>query len=148
MTLHSLPAEFEKLAERARVALDGEIAAAKNFVAAAVTEKNAAQTALAELREQHAQAQKQLDAVNNELGRRMTLAAVNREIVAGDKKLEAQKAEMAEVAKAVAALNKQRAEADTRLAAIGNEAQRMLGIRAEAESVMSKIRSQLGLVQQ
>jgi len=58
--------------------------------------KNAAQTALSELRDQHKQAQKQLDALNDELQRRTTLAGLNREIVAASKKLKALEAETAE----------------------------------------------------
>jgi len=40
-------------------------------------------------------------------------------------------------------LNKQRAEADTRLVALGLEANRMIAIRTEGEAVMAHLRAQL-----
>ena len=46
MSFHGLPAEFEAFVERARAALNGEIITAKNIIAAANAEKNAAQAAL------------------------------------------------------------------------------------------------------
>ena len=147
MTLHGLPAEFEQFVERARAALSGEITAAKNIAAAAIAEKNAAQTALAELQDQHKQAQKQLDALNDELQRRTTLAGLNREIVAASKKLKALEAETAEATQTLEKLSKERTAAEVKLVALGNEAQRQLGIRIEAEGVMAKLRSQLDSVQ-
>jgi chromosome segregation ATPase len=147
MTLHGLPAEFEQFVERARIALSGEITAVKKFAAAATAEKNAAQTALSELQEQHKQTQKQLDALNDELQRRTTLAGLNREIAAARKTLKALEVETAEATTALEALAKQRTEAEAKLVALGNEAQRQLGIRIEAEGVMAKLRSQLDSVQ-
>jgi chromosome segregation ATPase len=146
MTLDGLPGQFEVFVERARAALEGEIAGAKNIAAAAIAEKNAAQTALSELRDQHKQTQSQLDAVNNELGKASTLAGLNREIAAARKALEKLKAETAEAETALAALNKQRAEADTRLTALGLEANRMIAIRTEGEAVMAHLRAQLAQV--
>jgi hypothetical protein len=55
-------------------------------------------------------------------------------------------AETAKTEKALEARLKQCAEADSRLVGLGLEANRLLGVRAEAETMMSKIRSQLGLV--
>jgi hypothetical protein len=50
--------------------------------------------------------------------------------------LAALQAEMAEATKTLDALNKQPTEAEAKLVALGNEAQRQLGIRIEAEAVM------------
>ena len=55
--------------------------------------------------------------------------------------------ETAEAKKALAALQKQRAEADTKLVALNLEANRMIAIRTEGEAVMAKLRSQLAQVQ-
>jgi len=85
MSLHGLPAEFERVVERARAALDQEITAAKNIIAAANAEKSAAQNAVIELRDQLKQLQSQLAALNDELQRRTTLAGLNREITAASK---------------------------------------------------------------
>ena len=143
MSFHGLPAEFEQFVERARAALDREITTAKNIVAAAVAEKSSAQNALVELQGQLKQVQGQLDALNDELQRRTTLAGINREIAAAGKKLKALQAETAEAETALAALNKQRAEADTRLVALNLEANRMIAIRTEGEAVMAHLRAQL-----
>jgi len=95
-SLHGLPAEFEAFIERARVALSGEITAAKNIMAAANAEKSAAQNVVATLQAQTKSAQSQLDEINNELGRASTLAGITREIAAASKKLKALQAETAE----------------------------------------------------
>jgi predicted nucleic acid-binding Zn-ribbon protein len=143
MSLEGLPQQFEQFVDRARAALSQEITAAKNIAAAAIAEKNAAQTALSELRDQHKQTQSQLDAVNNELGKASTLAGLNREIAAAGKKLKALQAETAEAEKTLEALHKQRAEADGRLVALNLEANRMIAIRTEGEAVMAHLRAQL-----
>ena len=147
MSLAGLVEQFDELVGRARAALSQEITTAKNVVAAANAEKSAAQATFADLQNQHKQAKSQLDAVNNELGRALTLAGLNREIAAASKKLKALQVETAEVENALAALNKQRAEADSRLVALGLEANRMTAIRTEGEAVMSKLRSQLAQAQ-
>jgi chromosome segregation ATPase len=146
MTLHGLPAEFEQFVERARVALNQEITAAKKIVAAANAEKGSAQAALSDLQAQIKSAQSQLDEIHNELGKAYTLAGLNREITAVGKKLKALQAEMAEATTALEALAKQRADGERRLVALGNEANRMLGIRAEAEAVYADIKSKLNSV--
>jgi len=147
MSLAGLVEQFDELVGRARAALSQEITTAKNVVAAANAEKSAAQATFADLQNQHKQAKSQLDAVNNELGRALTLAGLNREIAAASKKLKALQVETAEVENALTALNKQRAEADSRLVALGLEANRMIAIRTEGEAVMSKLRSQLAQAQ-
>ena len=145
MSFHGLP--VEQFVERARAALDREITTAKNIVAAAVAEKSSAQNALVELQGQLKQVQGQLDALNDELQRRTTLAGLNREIVAASKKLKALEAETAEATQTLEKLSKERTAAEVKLVALGNEAQRQLGIRIEAEGVMAKLRSQLDSVQ-
>src|SRR6516165_10015141 len=133
-SLHGLPAEFEAFIERARVALSQEITAAKNIMAAANAEKSAAANAVATLEARCKSTQDQLDALNDELAQRTTLAGLNRGIAAASKKLKALQAETAEAETALAALNKQRAEADTKLVALGLEANRMIAIRTEGEA--------------
>ena len=137
MSFDGLPGQFEAFVERARVALSQEITAAKTIAAAAKTETAAARAALSELRDQHKQAQKQLDALNDELQRRTTLAGLNREIVAASKKLKALEAETAEATQTLEKLSKERTAAEVKLVALGNEAQRQLGIRLDAEGVMA-----------
>ena len=75
------------------------------------------------------------------------MARLTREIAAARKNLKALQAETAEAEKTVATLNKQRTDAERRLVALGNEANRMLGIRAEAEAVYADIKSKLNQVQ-
>jgi chromosome segregation ATPase len=147
MSIDELPGEFEQFIDRARTALDRKITAAKKLVAGANAEKDAAQTALSELQEQRKSVQHQLDALNDELARRTTLAGINREIAAARKALEALKGETAEAETALEALAKQRKEAEAKLVALGNEANRMIGIRTEGEAVMAKLRAQLAQVQ-
>jgi chromosome segregation ATPase len=147
MSLHGLPAEFEQFVDRARAALDGEITAAKNIMAAAAAEKSAASNAVTDLQAQCKSTQAQLDALTDELARRTTLAGLNREITEASKKLKALQAETAEAETVLADLRKQRAEADTRLVALSLETNRMIAIRSEGEAVMAKLRSQLDSVQ-
>jgi len=127
MTLDELPQRFGEFVECAGVALNKEIGQAKKNVAAANAEKNAAQAALSDLQAQIKQAKTQLDEIHNELGRASTLAGITREIAAAGKKLKALQAETAEAEKALEARLKQCTEADSRLVALGNEANRMLG---------------------
>jgi len=143
-----LPQQFEAFVERARAALDEQIISAKKIAAAATAERGQAQAALAEFEAKIKSARDQLDEIYNELGKASTLAGITREIAAARKTLEKLKAETTAAEEALAALSTQRTEAETKLVGLNNEAQRMLGIRAEAETMMSKIRSQLGLVQQ
>jgi len=147
MTLDELPQQFEAFVDRARAALSQEITGAQKIVAAANAEKSAAHNPLSNLQAQTKSAQRQLDEINNELGRASTLAGITREIATASKKLKALLAETAEAETALAALNKQRAEADTRLVALGLEANRMIAIRTEGEAVMAHLRAQLQQVQ-
>jgi hypothetical protein len=99
------------------------------------------------LQAQIKQAKTQLDEIHNELGRASTLAGITREIAAAGKKLKALQPETAEAEKALEARLKQCTEADSRLVALGNEANRMLGIRAEAEAVYADIKAKVNSVQ-
>jgi chromosome segregation ATPase len=146
MSLDGLPQQFEQFVDRARAALSGEITAAKSVVAAANAEKSAAQNALSNLEARCKSTQDQLDALNDELAQRTTLAGLNRAIAAASKKLKALQAETTEAEAALAALNKQRAEADTKLVALNLEANRMIAIRTEGEAVMAHLRAQLAQV--
>jgi chromosome segregation ATPase len=147
MSLDALPEEFEQLVDRARSALDREITAAKNIVAAAVVERDAAQAALGELQAQREAAKKQLDALNDELGRRITLAGVNREVTAARKALAALQAETAETTTALGALKEQRKQLESKLVALNLEANRMIAIRTEGEAVMAGLRAKLAQVE-
>jgi chromosome segregation ATPase len=133
MTLDALPQQFEAFVERARAALSQETTAAKNIVASANAETGLAQAALSDVQSKIKSARDQLDEIYSELGKASTLAGVTREITAANKKLEKLKAETAEATTALEALQKQRTEAEAKLVALGNEAQRQLGIRLEAE---------------
>jgi chromosome segregation ATPase len=143
MSIDELPDQFEAFLERARVVLHREIEEARAAVKVLNAEKATTQATIAELRDQHKQAQSQLDAVMKDLHRGSTLVGISREITEARKRLEALKVEMAEAEKALAARLKQCAEADARLVALGLEAQRMIAIRTEGEAVMANIRAQL-----
>jgi septal ring factor EnvC (AmiA/AmiB activator) len=147
MSIDELPVEFEAFVERARVALERETTTAKNIMAAANAEKSSVQNALSNLEARCKSTQDQLDALNDELAQRTTLAGLNRGIAAASKKLKALEAETAEAETALAALNKQRAEADSRLVALNLEANRMIAIRTEGEAVMANLGAQLAQVQ-
>jgi chromosome segregation ATPase len=147
MSLDGLPAQLEAFLERARVVLHREIEEARAAVKALTSEKTKTQAVLAELREQHKQAQSQLDAVVSELQRRSTLAGINREIAGARKTLERLMGETAEAEKALEVLNKQRADGERRLVELTNEANRMIGIRTEGEAVMADIKAKLAQVQ-
>jgi chromosome segregation ATPase len=148
MSLDGLPDQFKEFVERARAALGQEVTAAKNIIAAANAEKASAQAALSDLQAQCKAAQDQLKLTTSEFDRVAALVGVGRDIEKARKELARVKAETTKAEKTLETRVKQTAEADARLVALGNEANRMLGIRAEAETVMSKIRSQLGLVPQ
>ena len=140
MSLDELPGQFEAFVERARTALDREIAAGKNLVAASNAEKSAAQNALVNLQAQCKAAQDQLAAVTADLKRLSDLVGAHHEIAAAKKAVQKLTTEKA-------ALAKQRTEAEAKLVSLGNEAQRMINIRVEGETVMANLRAQLAQVQ-
>jgi len=147
MSLDELPGQFEAFVERARAALSQEITTAKNIIAAANAEKSAAQNAGSNLEARCKSTQDQLDALNDELAQRTTLAGLNRGIAAASKKLKALQAETAEAEKALEALNKQRADGEAKLVALGNEMSRLRGERSEATTEISNIKALLQQVQ-
>ena len=143
MSLHGLPAEFEQFVERARAALDGEITAAKNIMAAASAEKSAAQNALSDLRDQHKQAQSQLDAVMKDLQRLSDLVGVGHDIKKARAELKRVQSETERANQALEKLAKEQTEREAKLVALGLEANRMIAIRTEGEAVMAHLRAQL-----
>ena len=145
MTLDELPEQCDAFVERARVVFHQEIGKARATVKALNAEKAAAQTAIAELRDQHKQAQGQLDAVNNELGQASTLAGITREIAAARKKLTALQAETAEAEKALEALHKQRSGAERQVVAAQNDMQSLRAERAEATAEVARITALFGV---
>jgi chromosome segregation ATPase len=145
MSLNKLPEAFEEFVERARSALGQEITAAKNVVALAAAEKSAAVNALANLQSQVKAAQDQLAAVTEDLHRLSGLVGVGHDIEKARKELARVKSETAEATKALDKLSKERTERQAQIVALGNEAQRQLAIRTEAEAAMSKIKTQLGV---
>jgi len=147
MSLHGLPAEFEQFVERARAALDGEITAAKNIMAAASAEKSAAQNALSDLRDQHKQAQSQLDAVMKDLQRLSDLVGVGHDIKKARAELKRVQSETERANQALEKLAKEQTEREAKLVALGLEANRMIAIRTEGEAVMAHLRAQLQQVQ-
>jgi chromosome segregation ATPase len=148
MTLFvELPGQLEAFLDRARAALDREIAAAKKAVAAVDTERRLVETALRELRDQHAQAEKQLTAVRADLQRASTRVGLDHEIAKARAELKRVKDESAKAASDLEARSKQIAEADARLVSLNNEAQRMVQIRVEGEAVMADLRAKVQSVQ-
>jgi predicted nucleic acid-binding Zn-ribbon protein len=141
MIFDELPERFDAFLERARVVFYQESEKARATVKALNAEKAAAQTAIAELRDQHAQAQSQLDAVMKDLDRGTTLAGLNREIAAASKKLKSLEAETAEAEKALEALNKQRSGAERQVIAAQNDMQSLRAERAEATAEIARVKS-------
>jgi chromosome segregation ATPase len=147
MNLDTIPDQIGQLVEYARVALAQEITGARNAVDSLNGEKAAAANALTDLKDQHKQAQSQLDAVLSDLQRGSTLVGLNTEIKKARKELEQLKAETAEATTALEALKKQRSDASAKLAALQTEAQRQSAIRSEAESVYAAIKAKVFSVQ-
>jgi chromosome segregation ATPase len=147
MSLDGLPQELSAFIERACAVLAREITAAKNIAAAANAEKSAAQAAVAKLQGQLKQAQSQLDAVTKDLQRLSDLVGVGHDIKKGRAELKRVQSETERANQALEARLKQCTEADSRLVALNLEANRMLGIRAEAEAVYADIRAKVNSVQ-
>ena len=147
MSLDGLPQQFEAFVDRARAALSGEITAAKTVVVAANAQKRSAENALADVETRCKQAKAQLDAVLSDLDRGSTLAGINSEIKKARTELKRVKSETEQATAALEKLAKERTEAEAKLVALGNEAQRMINIRTEGEAVMANLRAQLAQVQ-
>jgi chromosome segregation ATPase len=145
MTFDELPERFDAFVERVRVVVHQEIGRARATVKALNAEKAAAQTAIAELRDQHKQAQSQLDAVMKDLDRGTTRVGLERENAAARKALEALKVEMAEAEKALEALNKQRSGAERQVVAAQNDMQSLRAERAEATAEVARVKSLFGV---
>ena len=147
MSLDELPGQFEAFVERARTALDREIAAGKNLVAASNAEKTSAMNSLTALQAQVKAAEDQLTAMTEDLHRLSGLVGAHHEIAAAKKAVQKLTTEKAALETSIAALAKQRTEAEAKLVSLGNEAQRMINIRVEGETVMANLRAQLAQVQ-
>ena len=143
-TLDELPEQCDAFVERVRAVFHQEIGKARATVKALNAEKAAAQTAIAELRDQHTQAQSQLDAVMKDLGRGTTRVGLDREIAAARKTLEALKAEIEEATTALEALNKQRSGAERQVVAAQNDMQSLRAERAEATAEIARITALFG----
>jgi len=144
-TLDELPEQCDAFVERVRAVFHQEIGKARATVKALNAEKAAAQTAIAELRDQHTQAQSQLDAVMKDLGRGTTRVGLDREIAAARKTLEALKAEIEEATTALEALNKQRSGAECQVVAAQNDMQSLRAERAEAAAEITRVKSLFGV---
>jgi chromosome segregation ATPase len=146
MRLDELPHQLEAFLDRARTALDQQIAAAKNLVTAAIAERDAAQAAVRELQEQRESAKKQLDRVLADLERGSSLAGLNHEIAAAKKTLATLRVEIERATAAKAAVEKQCTDAAGRLVSVTNEANRMIAIRTEGEAVMAALKAKIASV--
>jgi len=142
-----LPGEFEQFVDRARAALSQEITAAKKLAAAARAETATAQATLSNLQAQTKSTQDQSAAVTNELQRLSDLAGIGHSIVKARAELKRVQSETEQATKALAALHKQRTEAEAKLVTLNNEAQRQLGIRREAEAAYADIKARVYSVQ-
>jgi chromosome segregation ATPase len=145
MNLDDAPSELEEFFDRVHVALDREITRAKEIVAAANAEKASAQSALADLQDQHKQAQTDLKSARAYLQRGSTLAGLDGEITAQRKTLDAGKLEKAELEKALAKVTKQLAERQAQVNALAGEVSQLSARRVHDQEVMAKIRHQLGV---
>jgi chromosome segregation ATPase len=146
MRLDQLAAAHEDFLSRARGILHAEITAAKKVVAALNAEAQTAKAALTEFQEQRESAQKQVAAIRGDLHQRSTLAGVQADIEKGRKVLATLQADIERATAAKAAVEKQCTAADSRLVALNLEANRMIAIRTEGESVMAGLRAQLAQV--
>jgi chromosome segregation ATPase len=147
MALDGLPEQFEEFVGRARSALDREIVAAKNVVAAANAEKSSAQSALANLQAQCKLVSDQLEVATRELQRVAVLAGVGHDLEKAHTELNRVKSETAEASKALERLAQERTAREAQLNALNGEVQRLVAIRTESEGVMAHIKMQLNSVQ-
>jgi chromosome segregation ATPase len=135
----------EKFMESVRAEVEREIGRAQKVVAALNADKAKAQSALSELQTQCELAKTQLTAVTADLKRASGLVGIDSEIAGARKTLEQLNRETAEATKSVAALGKQREDAQHQLNAVWDEVRRLRGERSEAVAEITKIRA---LVQQ
>src|SRR6516164_3282155 len=98
-------------------ALALQITAAKNIMAAASAEKSAAQNALSDLRDQHKQAQSQLDAVMKDLQRLSDLVGVGHDIKKARAELKRVQSETERANQALEKLAKEQTEREAKLVA-------------------------------
>jgi chromosome segregation ATPase len=117
---------------RARAELSHDIEKHRKDVNALVHEKANAQTTLSSIREQIAQAKRDLTAVMNHLGPASTLVSLRSDIEKDSKTIETLTLKKAELEKAIEALTKQRAETETQVLALVNE---LSGLRSEGAQI-------------
>jgi chromosome segregation ATPase len=147
MTLDELPHQFAAFLNSARAVFDREVAGARKAVDNLNAEKTAAAKALADLKEQHELAQKQLDAVRADLQRASILVGVGHDIASARKVLETLKSETAQAKAALEKLAKERTAREAEVKVLGDEARRLVAIRTEGEAAMANLRAQLRSVQ-
>jgi chromosome segregation ATPase len=144
--LDGLPGQFEQFVERARTVLGREITGAQKIVVAAKAETATAQATLAQLQDQRAQTQRQLDTILAHLNKAANLGSIDAEISKASKDLAALNVEKGKVTAALEKLAKEKTAREAQLVTLGNEANRMIAIRSEGEAVMADLRKRVGLV--
>jgi chromosome segregation ATPase len=147
MNIDELTEQFQSVLARARAVLNREIGNARKLVDDLHGERAKAEAEIAQLGDQHKQAQAQLDATLANLQKASNLASLDSDIKKAKAELAALKSETEKASTVLAALGKQRTEADARLVALGNEAQRLIALRTESEAVMASIKTKLQQVQ-
>jgi chromosome segregation ATPase len=147
MNLDDLPGQFEEFLYSARVALHQKVSSARTTLEQLKRETAAESKALADLRDQRAKTQANLDTNVANLNRAGGLAVLDAEIAEARKTLAGLKHESAEASKSLDAVKKQLKDAESRFNAVQTETQTMLAIRADSQRVMDGVRAQLGIGQ-
>jgi chromosome segregation ATPase len=124
--------------ERARAVLNREIERARATLNAVNAETAAERAALADLGDQHKQAQKQLKAVRSDLDRASSLVGLNHDIAEARKRLEKLNVEEEKAAKSIEGLNKQRTDVERQLNAEMSELQ---ALRTEIGNIRTLVKS-------
>jgi chromosome segregation ATPase len=143
MRLDDLSDAFEAFTDRARNVLGSEIERTRKIVKALTAEKDTAEKALAELKDQTAATKKQLDDVVANLERGQTLAKLNSEIAEAKKILAGLTSETEEASAELATLRTQCKAAENQLNAANDGMHGIRQERIEATTAIEHIRSLL-----
>ena len=143
MDINRMTNDLEAVLERARAGLHEGIAAAQKAVKAADNDKAAAQNALTNLKDQHAEAQSQLDAVMKHLGKASNFAAIDAQTKTAQKELQGLQAEISQATTAIAKLTPQKTECEKQIAAMRLEVQALAEARTQISAEIARLKRML-----
>ena len=141
MDIEELTEQLKHIFERVRAGLNQEVEQARKAVKVADNDKTAAQNAFSQLKDQHAEVQKNLDATLKHLGKASSLAALDSEIKNARKELDTLKVEITQATTAVAALKLQQTEAEAKRVATWNEVSNLRTEHREHSDAIAHIRT-------